>query len=42
MRSADLDANGKVGRSDLLILRDAWGPCEGCAADLLGLSAAWN
>ncbi|MHC4129024.1 MAG: right-handed parallel beta-helix repeat-containing protein [Planctomycetota bacterium] len=53
LRTADLDGNGVVGRSDLLILHDAWGPCAGCpadidgdgavgVADLLALTAAWN
>jgi hypothetical protein len=53
MRSADVDGNGVVERRDLLILRDAWGPCAGCPADLDGddrvgiadlllLNAEWN
>jgi len=31
---ADLDGNGDVGASDLLILLASWGSCPGCAADL--------
>ncbi len=30
----DIDCNGTVGTSDLLILFDDWGPCVGCASDL--------
>ena len=33
---ADLDCNGAVGASDLLILLASWGPCDGCLADLNG------
>ncbi|MEE8156340.1 MAG: hypothetical protein V3T53_15405 [Phycisphaerales bacterium] len=29
---ADLDGDGQVGASDLLILLASWGPCEDCAA----------
>jgi hypothetical protein len=31
---ADLDGDGAVTVSDLLIVLGAWGPCTGCAADL--------
>ena len=34
--NADLDDNGVVGASDLLILLASWGPCKGCIADLDG------
>ena len=34
--NADLDDNGSVGASDLLILLVSWGPCESCIADLDG------
>ncbi len=32
----DLDANGSVGVSDLLLLLASWGPCKGCPADFDG------
>ena len=49
----DLDANGSVGASDLLLLLASWGPCKGCdadfdgdgtvgASDLLELLANWG
>ena len=31
---ADIDDDGSVGFSDLVILLSAWGPCPGCPADL--------
>ena len=34
--NADLDDDGAVGVSDLLILLGAWGPCPDCSADLDG------
>ena len=34
--NADLDDDGQVGTSDLLVLFSNWGPCEGCLADLDG------
>ncbi|MCH8822864.1 MAG: hypothetical protein IH984_05075 [Planctomycetes bacterium] len=34
--NADLDDDGQVGTSDLLLLFSSWGPCEGCVADLNG------
>ena len=35
--AADLDGNGVVGFSDLVILLNLWGPCPApCAADLDG------
>ncbi|MEE9130266.1 MAG: FG-GAP repeat protein [Phycisphaerales bacterium] len=33
---ADLDGNGSVGASDLLLLLVSWGPCKGCPADFDG------
>lgn len=33
---ADLDGNGSVGTSDLLILLGNWGLCDGCSSDLDG------
>jgi hypothetical protein len=36
MRGADIDGNGVVEQRDLLILRDAWGPCVACPADFDG------
>ncbi len=50
---ADLDSNGDVGVTDLLILLANWGPCAGCpgdldgngsadVVDLLALLAAWG
>ena len=33
---ADLDDDGQVGTSDLLVLFSNWGPCLGCLADLDG------
>ena len=35
-RLGDLDGDGVVGVSDLLILLGSWGACEGCPADLDG------
>ena len=32
----DLDADGNVGVSDLLVLLASWGPCQGCPADFDG------
>jgi predicted outer membrane repeat protein len=32
----DLDGNGSVGASDLLLLLLSWGPCKGCPADFDG------
>ena len=34
--NADLDDDGQVGTSDLLVLFSFWGHCEGCIADLDG------
>ena len=33
---ADLDGDGQVGTSDLLLLFSSWGHCEGCVEDLDG------
>ncbi len=33
---ADLDGDGSVGASDLLLLLVSWGPCRGCSADFDG------
>jgi len=32
----DLDGDGRVGVTDLLLVLDAWGPCSGCNQDLSG------
>ncbi len=36
---ADIDGNGIVGTSDLLLLFVSWGPCNGCPADIDGSGA---
>lgn len=36
---ADLDGNGSVGASDLLVLLASWDPCKGCPADFDGSGA---
>ena len=33
---ADVDGNGEVDFDDLLLLLNAWGPCEGCPEDIDG------
>jgi hypothetical protein len=34
--AGDVDGDGMVGVSDILLVVDGWGPCDGCDADIDG------
>jgi len=34
--AGDMNNDGRVDMTDLLMLLASWGPCEGCAADMDG------